>query len=59
MKRDDMYYINLDRVPERRAFIEAHFQEQGMGSVSRWSATDAADKDAPLGPGYKPGTGET
>ena len=59
MKRDDMYYINLDRVPERCAFIEAHFQEQGMGSVSRWSATDAADKDAPLGPGYKPGTGET
>lgn len=40
MDQNGIFYINLDRVPERRAFVEAHFAERGLGQAVRWPATD-------------------
>ncbi|KUJ86118.1 hypothetical protein AVO45_03905 [Ruegeria marisrubri] len=55
--RADIFYINLDRVPERREFIESHFVERGLGLPTRLSATDAAEPGALDHTGYVPGTG--
>ena len=41
-----MYYINLDRVSERRHFMEDQFAAQGM-TVTRISAVDAFDMTPP------------
>ncbi|WP_170425426.1 glycosyltransferase family 25 protein [Ruegeria arenilitoris] len=50
-------YINLDRVPARRAFMEAQFAHCGLTSATRFSAIDAQNPDALIGNGYVPGTG--
>lgn len=46
-----IYYINLDRVPERRAFMEGQFAAQGL-AAQRISAVDAFDNPQP--PEYAP-----
>ena len=38
-------YINLDRSPERRAFMEGQFEEWGIGNVHRFPAVDAGAFD--------------
>lgn len=58
MDQNDIFYINLDRVPERRAFVDAHFAERGLGHVMRWSATDGQLSDWRATCGYRAGTGE-
>ncbi|TMV08676.1 glycosyltransferase family 25 protein [Ruegeria sediminis] len=55
--RSDIFYINLDRVPARRDFVERHFVERGLGLPTRLSATDAAAPGALDHAGYVPGTG--
>jgi hypothetical protein len=42
-----IYYINLDRVSERRHFMEDQFAAQGM-TATRISAVDAFDMTPPL-----------
>ncbi len=49
-----IYYINLDRVPERRAFMEDQFAQQGL-TAHRVPAVDAFD--APQPPEYAPASG--
>lgn len=50
-------YINLDRVPARRAFMETQFTHSGLAGATRFSATDAQQPDALEGNGYVPGAG--
>lgn len=57
MKQNGVYYINLDRVPERRAYVEAHFAEREMGHAVRWSATDGLLTNLRADCGYRAGTG--
>ncbi len=52
-----VFYINLDRVPERRAFMEAQFAKAGVIEPIRFSAVDARQADALEGNGYVPGVG--
>lgn len=52
-----VFYINLDRVPERREFMEAEFAKAGLSNAIRFSATDAKAEGALEGNGYVPGTG--
>ena len=47
-----IFYINLDRVPERRAFMEAQFEVQGL-EAQRVPAIDAFDQTQPSE--YSPG----
>ncbi|MBO9445263.1 glycosyltransferase family 25 protein [Ruegeria sp. R14_0] len=51
------FYINLDRVPARQAFMETQFNHTGLAGALRFSATDAQNPDALVGNGYVPGTG--
>ncbi len=53
----DVFYINLDRVPARRSFMEGQFARVGISSATRVSATDASLPGALEGNGYVPGTG--
>ncbi|WP_170339460.1 glycosyltransferase family 25 protein [Ruegeria arenilitoris] len=57
MAGDSVYYINLDRVPERRAFMEAQFLKAGLVGAHRISATDASQSGALEQNGYIAGTG--
>ncbi len=52
-----VFYINLDRVPERKAFMEAQFAYAGLAGAQRFSATDAQRPEALEHNGYVPGTG--
>lgn len=52
-----VYYINLDRVPQRRVFMETQFQKAGLNGVNRVSATDASQPGALDRNGYIAGTG--
>ena len=52
-----VFYINLDRVPERRNFMEAQFAHAGLASYTRFSAVDARRPDALNDNGYRPGVG--
>ncbi|SMO44912.1 glycosyltransferase family 25 protein [Ruegeria faecimaris] len=52
-----VYYINLDRVPERRNFMEAQFAHTGLIGAARFSATDAQQEGALDGHGYVAGSG--
>ncbi|SHE71007.1 Glycosyltransferase involved in LPS biosynthesis, GR25 family [Ruegeria intermedia] len=54
---DCIYYINLDRVPERRAFMEAEFARVGLAGAHRLSAIDASQPGALDGARYVPGSG--
>lgn len=54
---DSIYYINLDRVPERRAFMETEFARAGLAGAHRISATDASQPGALDGARYVPGSG--
>ena len=58
MEQDGVFYINLDRVPERRAYVEAHFAVRGMGHAMRWSATDGLQPNLLEDCGYRAGTGK-
>ncbi len=51
------FYINLDRVPERRDFMEAQFARAGLVGAQRFSATDARQSNALDGNGYVAGVG--
>jgi len=51
------YYINLDRVPERRDFIESHFPNRQISNIIRLSATDAKDPSALTNAGFRSGIG--
>jgi GR25 family glycosyltransferase involved in LPS biosynthesis len=53
----DAFYINLDRVPERRTYIESHFKDRGVANVVRLSATDAKDPAAFKTSRFRPGLG--
>ena len=57
MAGESVHYINLDRVPQRRAFMEAQFQKAGLRGVHRISATDASQPSALVRTGYVAGTG--
>lgn len=48
-----VHFINLDRVPERAAFMQAQCARAGFDSVHRFAAVDAAT--APISPRYRPG----
>ncbi len=52
-----VFYINLDRVPERRTFMEAQFSRACVPGAIRFSATDAQQPEALKGTGYVPGVG--
>ena len=49
------YYINLDRSPDRAAFMQAQLSRLGMPWVQRHQATDAAQLDVPAGCPLLPG----
>ena len=51
------YYINLDRVPERREYVENHFSRRGISDLVRLSATDAKDSSALADTHFVKGTG--
>ena len=38
-------YINLDRSPDRRAFMEKQFADWGVADATRFAAFDAKDAD--------------
>ncbi|WP_028092166.1 glycosyltransferase family 25 protein [Pseudodonghicola xiamenensis] len=48
-----VHFINLDRVPERAAFMQEQCARAGFDRVHRFSAVDAAT--TPLSPRYRPG----
>jgi GR25 family glycosyltransferase involved in LPS biosynthesis len=51
-----IFYINLDRVHERRSFMEASFKKLGLdNNVYRFSAIDAIDQNALNKTNYKCG----
>tara|TARA_B100000767_G_scaffold51711_1_gene47159 strand:- start:1043 stop:1891 length:849 start_codon:yes stop_codon:yes gene_type:complete len=51
-----IFYINLDRVVERRSFMEASFKNLGLeNNVQRFSAIDAIDQNALNNTNYKSG----
>ncbi|MEM1004194.1 MAG: glycosyltransferase family 25 protein [Pseudomonadota bacterium] len=52
-----VFYINLDRVPERRTFMEAEFARTGLAGVTRFSAVDARAEGSLTDKGYCPGVG--
>ena len=52
-----VFYINLDRVPERRAFMETQFAKAGVPNAIRFSAVDARQAEALTGNRYVPGVG--
>ncbi len=54
---DCVHYINLDRVPERRSFMEQQFGRAGLAGAHRVSATDASQPGALSNTGYVPGSG--
>lgn len=54
---NSVYYINLDRVPERRVFMEDQFARAGLIGAHRISATDASKPGALDCSGYVPGSG--
>ncbi|NVO55020.1 glycosyltransferase family 25 protein [Rhodobacteraceae bacterium B1Z28] len=52
-----IFYINLDRVPERRSFMEAQFTKAGLAGANQFSAIDGRKSGALDQSGYVPGTG--
>ncbi|WP_170760262.1 glycosyltransferase family 25 protein [Ruegeria lacuscaerulensis] len=52
-----VFYINLDRVPERKAFMDSQFIHARLRGAKRFSAIDAQQPRALDGNGYVPGTG--
>lgn len=52
-----VFYINLDRVPERKDFMEAEFAKIGLSSTTRFSAIDGRKPGALDQNRYVPGTG--
>ncbi|WP_377188259.1 glycosyltransferase family 25 protein [Ruegeria meonggei] len=52
-----VFYINLDRVPERKTFMESQFAHAGLVGAQRFSAKDAQYPGAIDGNGYVPGSG--
>ena len=51
-----IYYINLDRVPQRREFMEQQFNSLEL-AATRFSAVDASKPPGAFGNGYRPGSG--
>lgn len=56
--KSGMFFINLDRVPERLAFMQSELQKIGLGGVKRFAAIDAKAKGALSGAGFRPGIGD-
>ncbi|WP_171129183.1 glycosyltransferase family 25 protein [Ruegeria sp. HKCCA6707] len=54
---DFVHYINLDRVPARKRFMETQFARAGLNSAHRVRAIDAGQDAALDQNGYVPGTG--
>ncbi len=52
-----VFYINLDRVPARREFMEEQFAHAGLPGAVRFSAVDGQVPGALDDNGYVPGTG--
>lgn len=52
-----VYFINLDRVPARAAFMQDQFTLTGLVGAQRFSAVDGQQTGALDGNGYVPGTG--
>jgi len=52
-----IFYINLDRVPERKVFMETQFAAAELAGAQRFSALDGQQPGALDGNGYVPGTG--
>lgn len=52
-----IFYINLDRVPERRTFMEAQYAKVGLSGANRFSAIDARKPGALDQNRYVAGTG--
>ena len=55
--RTGVYFINLDRVPARAAFMQDQFTLTGLVGAQRFSAVDGQQAGALDGNGYVPGTG--
>ncbi len=53
-----VFYINLDRVPERRAFMDSEFQKIGLNGAIRFSAVDAKAEGTLSGAGFRQGIGD-
>lgn len=53
-----IFYINLDRVPERRAFMNNEFQKVGLDGAIRFSAVDAKVEGALSDAGFRQGIGD-
>ncbi|QJW83570.1 glycosyltransferase family 25 protein [Ramlibacter terrae] len=49
------YYINLDRSPDRAAFMEAQFARLGMAGMERHAAVDGRSVTVPPGCSLLPG----
>lgn len=54
----EIFYINLDRVPERRAFMDSEFQKIGLDGAIRFSAVDAKAEGTLSGAGFRQGIGD-
>ncbi|WP_170788594.1 glycosyltransferase family 25 protein [Ruegeria lacuscaerulensis] len=52
-----VFYINLDRVPARRDFMESQFDHAGLSGATRFSAVDGQQPGALNQNGYLPGSG--
>lgn len=56
--KSTIMYINLDRVPQRRRFMEKEFLKVGLNSTFRFSAIDAKDEEALKYSRFCPGAGD-
>ena len=56
--KSTIVYINLDRVPQRRKFMEKEFLKVDLNNVLRFSAIDAKDEEALKYSGFCPGAGD-
>ncbi|MEE9454213.1 MAG: glycosyltransferase family 25 protein [Paracoccaceae bacterium] len=50
-----IFYINLDRAPERRAFMESQFKNLGLKNATRFAALDVKNPATLRDANYKPG----
>lgn len=53
--KSGIFFINLDRVPERHDFMQSELQKIGLGGVTRFAAIDAKAKGALSGAGFRSG----
>ena len=56
--KSSIVYINLERVPERRKFMEKEIKKAGLNNVQRFSAIDAKQNEALSQTNFFSGTGD-